>query len=238
MVGGRAGTGPDMKRGAILARLIEAITVAPARSRPDELGRTCRDLLGAVGTSITIENSATNRVTLTATDSTAARLEDLQDVLGEGPGHAAYGAGEAVAAHLETDRRWPEFVRSALAAVGPLTIRCFPIRPGGRPFGVLSAYVADGRTFTESPQTSQFVADALGVALLNDPPTGDEPDDRSPWMSRAVVHQATGMIAGHLGLAIDDASALLRARAYARDETLARVARLIVSRRLQLDGDR
>ncbi|TCC44287.1 ANTAR domain-containing protein [Kribbella capetownensis] len=226
-----------MKRGAILTRLIEAITATPARSRPDELGRTCRDLLGADGTAITIENSVTNRVTLTATDSTAARLEDLQDVLGEGPGHAAYGAGEPVAAHLETDRRWPEFVRSALAAVGPLTIRCFPIRPGGRPFGVLSAYVTDGRKFTESPQTSQFLADALGVALLNDPPpTGDEPDDHSPWMSRAVVHQATGMIAGHLGLAIDDASALLRARAYARDETLARVAQLIVSRRLQLDG--
>ena len=223
-------------RAAILARLIEVSTAEPPRHRPDQLGTTCRELLGADGTSITIDNSAMNRVVLTATDAMAARLEDLQDVLGEGPCHLAYDTAEPVATELggTADPRWPEFSRSALDAVGPMTIRCFPIHPAGRPFGVLSSYVADGRALVEGEPDAQFLADALGVTLLREPPTAEWPDRQDPWSSRAVVHQATGMIADRLGVPTEDALALLRARAYADDQPLTDVAKYVVARRLHL----
>lgn len=225
-------------RAAILARLIEVSTAEPPRRRPDQLGSICRDLLGADGTSITIDNSTMNRVVLTATDPMAARLEDLEDVLGEGPCHLAYASAEPVATRLgsEGDPRWPEFTRSALDIVGPVTIRCYPIHPAGRPFGVLSSYVADGRALVEGEPNAQFLADALGVTLLREPPVTEWPDVRDPWSSRVVVHQATGMIADQLGVPTDDALALLRARAYADDEPLMEVAQYVVARELHFDS--
>jgi hypothetical protein len=225
-------------RAAILARLIEVSTAEPPRRRPDQLGSICCDLLGADGTSITIDNSTMNRVVLTATDPMAARLEDLEDVLGEGPCHYAYASAEPVVTSLGDagDPRWPEFTRSALDVVGPVTIRCFPIHPAGQPFGVLSSYVADGRALVEGEATAQFLADALGVTLLREPPVSDWPDVWDLWSSQAVVHQATGMIADQLDVPTEDALALLRARAYADDELLTEVAQYVVGRELHFDS--
>src|SRR4051794_924291 len=163
-----------MERAAILSRLIAVSTAGPRRDRVRRLGTLCREVLGADGASITVDSSTANRVTLAATDPMAARLEDLQDVLGEGPCREAYDVSQPVATRVDddVDPRWPEFSRSALAAVGPLTIRCFPIHPAGRPVGVLSSYVSDGRTLDENQSIAQFLADALGVALLREPPPG------------------------------------------------------------------
>jgi len=223
-----------MDRAEILGRLIEVTTGVPPLRRPARLGSACQELLGADGTSITIDSAATYRVTLTATDPMAARLEDLQDVLGQGPCHQAYEAAEPVTVELgsDTDERWPEFSRSAVAAVGPLTVRCFPIRPAGRPIGVLSSYVTDGRDLAADLVTAQFLADALGVTLLREPVEDDWSDLRDQWSPRSVVHLATGMIADQLRLSTDDALTLLRAHAYATDEPLTDIAQYVVSRRL------
>ena len=71
---------------ALLSRLALAVASEP-ESSPLTLRvcRATRDLLGAEGASITLENSTPNRVTLCATDEPAGLLENLQDVLGEGP---------------------------------------------------------------------------------------------------------------------------------------------------------
>ncbi|HEY4569735.1 MAG TPA: GAF and ANTAR domain-containing protein [Kribbella sp.] len=227
-----------MERAAILSRLIAVSTAGPRRDRVRRLGTLCREVLGADGASITVDSSTANRVTLAATDPMAARLEDLQDVLGEGPCREAYDVSQPVATRVDddVDPRWPEFSRSALAAVGPLTIRCFPIHPAGRPVGVLSSYVSDGRTLDENQSIAQFLADALGVALLREPPTGDRPDFLDPWSAQSIVHLATGMVADQLEVTTDDALALLRARAYATDRPLTTVADYVVARRLHFDS--
>ena len=52
------------------------------------------------------------------------------------------------------------------------------------------------------------------------------------WSSRATVHQATGMVIVQAGVPAVDALAVLRAHAYATDQTLTEVADQVVSRRL------
>jgi hypothetical protein len=54
---------------------------------------------------------------------------------------------------------------------------------------------------------------------------------------RAEVHQASGMVAVQLGLAVADAEARLRAHAYAVDRSVVDVARDIVDRHLRLIDD-
>jgi hypothetical protein len=194
-------------------------------------------VLGADGASITVDGAPANRLVLAATDEPAARLEDLQDVLGQGPSRQAYDTAEPMQTQLgASDQRWPEFDRSALDAVGPVTILCFPIRPAGHPFGVLSAYVTDGRPLAVSAAGAQFLADALGVTLLREPPSVERPDILDPWSAQGVVHLATGMVADQLEVPTDDALALLRALAYASDEPLTTVADYVVARRLHFDS--
>gem|GEM_PF-5575311 len=61
-----------------------------------------------------------------ATDEIAARLEDLQDVLGEEPGADAYTTGRMVRAALDerASRRWPEWSSPSSGWVLRMPWRC------------------------------------------------------------------------------------------------------------------
>src|SRR2546430_4241131 len=51
-----------------------------------------RELLGADGASVTVDNLTVDRVTWCSTDERAQELENLQDVLGEGPCRDAFAS--------------------------------------------------------------------------------------------------------------------------------------------------
>jgi hypothetical protein len=225
----------------ILARLAR-LAAANARDRhlAERLCEACRLILSVDAASITVSNDTSSRITLASTNEVAARLEDLQDVLGEGPCHDAFRTGQSVAASLdeEADRRWPEFTRAARAEVDSVWIHCFAMQPGQQVFGTLSLYLADAPRPGESDDTAQLLADAVGAALLRDPTIESGVTDSGAWSSRAAIHQATGMVIAQLRLSPDDALAILRAHAYAHDTTLADIAEQIVTRRLDFSlGD-
>ncbi|MGW1343491.1 ANTAR domain-containing protein [Kribbella sp. NPDC002412] len=209
--------------------------LAAANSKPEGLAlrmaQACQEFLGVDGVAITIENTSPRRTTLCATDAVAARLEDLQEVTGEGPSRDAYRLNEPITLTLADDRRWPVFSAAAFEAVGRLTTLSLPMRPEGQPWGAISMYVAADREPAESPGTAQVVVDTIGAVLLRAPADavvagGDLSDDRT------TVNQATGMVIVQADLPHADALAILRARAYATDQPLAEVAAQVVSRRL------
>jgi hypothetical protein len=222
-------------RASILARLAR-LTATNARERhlAQRLCDASRLILGVDGASITIETDTSNRITLAATDQTAARLEDLQDVLGQGPCRDAYRSGAAIAMQLgiDADQRWPEFTRAALEAVGRVWLSSYPMRPSRQAvFGTLSLYGTDNSSQHDA-EAAQFLADAVGAALLRDPTTDEAVTGDSAWSSRARIHQATGMVIAQLRLPPDDALAILRAHAYAHDTTLTEIAAKVVQRQL------
>jgi len=227
---------------AELARTVAAQSHYP--SLPERLCRAAVHLMGAAGASLTIAYTAPHRVTLCSTDDRASRLEDLQDVLGQGPGPTAYTSGHQIRSEIglltprgvvDVDARWPEFdlaVRDAFTAV---RITAIAIHPDGKVMGVLTCHQPlDTRPLLEEP-VAQFLADAVGVALLQDPDSLAT-DLTGPWASRAQVHQATGMVTAQLRVHPEDALALLRAHAFAHGWTLARVAAAVVERELDFTG--
>lgn len=219
-------------------RLAQAVGRGPAsRSLPWRVCHAARDLIGADGASITLENTTPGRVTLSATDRRSEQLEDLQDVLGEGPYLSAFASGRVATARLggRAAGRWPRFAAAARDILGPAaTLWSVPMRPGGQTVGTLSLYrLAHGR-LAEPLAAVQPMADAAGAMLLTDPQAFLESPQEGGWSSRSVVHQATGMLMAQLGISADSALALLREHALGHHTELRQVAAAVVGHKLDL----
>lgn len=214
-------------RASVLAQLARAmVSHADVGPLPLRWCHACVDILGATGGAITLAYTRPERVTLCVTDQTAARLEDLQDVVGQGPGPDAFAEERIVTAVLDSaESRWPMFTEAARVALGDLAMTAVPIRPDGRVLGVLTVHLPASGLIEQS--VAQFLADALGAALLRDPDSQTELRP-GPWSGRARVHQATGMVVAQLKINPEDALVLLRAHAYAHDVSLDEVARQVV----------
>jgi hypothetical protein len=226
-------------KSAILAQLVRVVaSETSGQPLPVRLCLASSAILGADGGAVTLCYTETARLTVCATDEIAARLEDLQDVLGEGPGPDAYITGRMIRATLgeRAARRWPAFAAAAHAELGSVAISAIPIQPGIDVLGVLTLYQYPARPLEKDPTMAQFVADTLGAALLRD---GGLQEDlgNGPWSSQAQVHQAAGMVIAQLGVGPEDALALLRAHAYADGASMAVIARAVVERRLDFSRE-
>jgi hypothetical protein len=203
--------------------------------------------MGVDGAGVTVMVSSTVRETVHATNALAARLEELQLTLGEGPCVDAFiGGGPVLAADLRAAEylaRWPAFTPAALAA-GAHAVFALPLQIGAICLGVLDFYRANpgGLPADEFAEALAF-ADAAGAMLLAvaggiSAPTAEltwQRDD--PTAHQVQVHQATGMIIAQLGVSATVAFARLRAYAYSHDRSLGDVARDVVGRRLRFDPE-
>ncbi|WP_258727031.1 GAF and ANTAR domain-containing protein [Cellulomonas sp. NS3] len=216
----------------LLARLASAVAGAPEHeSFTWRLCEATRRLLGADGASLTVDNASTNRITLCATDEVAAQLENLHDVLGEGPATSAYLTGEPVVVTLaQAAERWPMFAESATRQTGAGQLYALPMRQGFAVQGVLTLYRRTAGPLSEDEAAAQFLADALAAALLQDAGVLSDLGPGGSWSNRAQVHQATGMVVAQLAVGVRDALAILRAHAFALDQPLAQVAQAVVAR--------
>lgn len=215
-----------------LAELARVVARQDTRSSlPERLCAAAVAITGATGASLTIAYTSPHRVTLCSTDEVSARLEDLQDVLGQGPGPSAYRSGNQVRMDIGPDdgldERWPAFDDAARVAFTSLQVIAVPIHRDSDVLGVLTYHQPHLVEERLEAAATQFLADEVGVALLKDP---DElaPDSEGPWANRASVHQATGMVIAQLHIGADDALALLRAHAFAHGWPLARVAQSVL----------
>ena len=220
-------------RSAVLARLAGSLAASPPDlPLPVRLCRACVEILGADGGAITLSSTRPERLTVSTSNGTSARIEDLQDVLGEGPGQDAFREGRTVVTHVDGDRGgpFPMFTELAGDIAGPLTVWAIPMHPGGSTIGVVTLYRSDGG-LEQSLDDAQFLVDAVGAALLDERWGGVE-GRFAAWSDRARVHQATGMIVAQLAISPEDALAILRAHAYAEETTLDLIAGEVVERRL------
>jgi hypothetical protein len=221
--------------------LVARLTAAVAHTPPEAAlsARLCeayRGLAGATSAALTVRYAQPDRVTLTATDELSNRLEDLQELVGEGPGYAAAGSGHIEQCHLGGSGhkgKWTMFEEAALDIVGVAVIHAVPMRPVGEVFGVATLYQTgdDRAELALAPDELQLLANAVGAALVRDR-SALELEDTGPWSSRAHIHQATGMLIAQLRIGADDALALLRAHAYAHQTTLSDIAAAVVQRRI------
>lgn len=183
------------------------------------------------------------QVSLCATDTVSALLENIQFGLGEGPGVDAHRRGTVVS---EPDlaapaiARWTTFTPRALAG-GARAVFAFPVRIGAVRIGALNLYRdRPGPLEDEQHADALVMADVTARAILAsqaEAPPGALgaalEADSEQWV---VVHQAAGVVSGQLNLSVGDALVRLRAHAVRTDRPITHVARDVVERRLHLEA--
>jgi hypothetical protein len=173
----------------------------------------------------------------------ASVVEELQFVLGEGPGVDAHVLGRPVSEPDLTrmaPTRWTTFAPSALRA-GVHGVFSFPLCIGAIRLGALDLSDASPGPLRHQQRIDAIVmADVVTRRLLatqaDAPPGRLGPDlDGDARALRVEVHQAAGMLSEQLDIRSADALVLLRASAYASERPIDAVAHEVVTRTLRYD---
>ena len=199
------------------------------------------DLLEVNGAAfVLMSNQETGSLAATAGRGTT-RVEDLQFTLGEGPCLLAYQTGRPV---LEPDlldgarSRWPVFVDAA-AALGARAVFALPLQIGAARLGVLYLTREEAGLLSGDRFADAFAIADIGTWILLGMQAGAAPGELGEgldgsWTYRAIVHQASGIIAARLGITLVDALARLRALAFAAERTIYDVAADVAARRIEV----
>lgn len=220
----------------LLRRLTrEVAATPPAIPLAHRLSLALIEILGLDGATMSVGFEAQTRTTLCATDELAELIEDLQDVLREGPGLDAHRRGVAISVTAdELGERWP-MLGEALAGHGRIgQVLAVPMRPDSEVLGVLTLYGRSGLGRGHDLEKVQFLANAIGVAVLGGFQRAESAEE--VWSQRDLVHQATGMVVAQLRIGPPDALALLRAHAFAHDASLGDIAAEVVGRQLDFSS--
>jgi len=215
--------------------------LAPSRPPLERICQGCVELLQVSGAAVVLMSSDEAGSVAASFGARVAEVEDLQFALGEGPCLDSFERGQPV---LEPDLssgpqdRWPMF-RHEAAAIGARAVFVLPIQLGAIRVGVL--YLYRTRPGQLSPRELADALDLAELALMavlelqgqvSYGPLGTGLEGE--WANRAVVHQATGMVAAQLDVRLAVALARIRAHAFAAEMTIYDVATALVSGRLQL----
>ncbi len=183
------------------------------------------------------------RGVLWASDERGRQLDDLQVVVGEGPGVTALVEGGPV---LVADLRahwhkgWLAFAGGA-TELGVRSVCAVPLQIGAVRLGVLTLHGTEP-AHLDVGQLGRLLAvcDDLSVALLvADAGSGDWSSVLDAAMDRplAVTSQAAGMAMVQLNSTIGEATARLCAHAFAAGVTLEAVSRSVVERAFRFEPD-
>ena len=205
------------------------------------------------GAALSLLTASASRELLSATDPTAAVLEDLQYTLGEGACIDAASSGRPVLVPDVHDHgltsRWPVFAAAVAEQTDAQALFALPLQLGTINLGVLDLYRARPGPLRGSELRDVIAATGSATLLMlatqmhatrmhAERDTHDGGPDRDELIGdRAEVHQATGMVLVQLGVSAQDAFVRLRAHAFARRRPLSQVARDVVARRLVFTDD-
>ncbi len=224
----------------LLSEFTRTLSQQPSDELPQRLCRAFAQVVGADGAALALGGSTNTRSLLAVTDRHTEQVEDLQDMLGEGPSIRALlgGSPSVLDGRPSTAKAWPALVTALLehtAGGRPPALYAFPMQPQEAVLGVLTAHQTDPSGLRVALEEAQFLANAIGVAVLGDFDPSGATHER--WLVRDRISQATGMVIAQLGISAADALAVLRAHAYAHDVTLSEVSRSVVDRKFRFTAD-
>lgn len=232
-----------------LARLYTRLASVAGHAEPlERLQLVCReavDLLGVVGVAVTITAAPTRPhaglATVSATDDVIGGLPDRQHAAGEGPSIDASRLDHPVrepAMATGGRQRWPRLADTAVEA-GLAAVFSFPLSLDGASAGTLDAYRPHPGDLTDGQFADGRLLAAVLVRELRQINTATSPPALRAAIGhlsadRAVIEQASGMVAVQLGVPVSEAARRLRAHAHDQQRRVADVARDIVNRGLRL----
>lgn len=217
---------------------------ASALALPDD-GDLCTPFLKQLpvtGVAVSMFGGAASETLVCASDTLAARLDELQFDLGEGPRWEALQTRLPV---LVPDVRhthpyiWPVFTK-ALVETEAAALFVFPLTVGALDLGVVELHHKQPGNLSRADhaiaamlagQTAwHLLRRVLSVNSLD-----KDPAVEAALMSRREIHQATGMVLAQSGTTAADALLLLRAHAFANGMTLRETADAVLQGRLSFE---
>jgi len=217
-----------------------------AHERESSLCAPFLSVLPVTGAAVSVLAGVSGQSTMCSSDPTAARLDELQFDLGEGPCWDAMATRRPVL-HADFRREqtdeWPMFRRAVHEdprGSGVQAVYAFPLFVGSLDIGAVDLY-----STSRTPLQSHEVIDASELAsvaawqvlrrILSDTASDDAAGPST--YNRREVHQATGMVLAQLDITAEEAALLLRAHAFSSGRSVAEVANDIVERRLTFADD-
>ena len=250
--------GPDRLKRAAVHRRAEACHHAAARLHERHAARLQAQLdkaeatvfrpgfatatatvLGMPSTAIALLDGQRAIAVLAASDAIARAAHDLEAMMGEGPVHAVTTKSTLIRVQGPALRdRWPRY-GPAVTELGVQAVLAVPLLPTGS-LGALCAYTREPAITDNTVAAAGRIAASLARAMLQVPHLQDSKGDSALQRfgltdDRAVVHQAAGTVSVQCHCSINDAVALLRARAYASGQPVEQVAVAVVHDGLRLD---
>jgi hypothetical protein len=227
-------------------RLLRRARGGELAAQPQRIAELCVDTLGVNGAGISLVSDTGHRGLVCATDEISRRIEDLQISLGEGPCIDTVRTGAPVLVADLGARgdiaawRWPAFIAAATGA-GVRAVFAFPLRIGAIGVGALDMYRDQPGALDDAELSAALIgAEAAAVALLGlkTSPDGTLADTTDVGVGyQAQIHQATGMVMVQLGVTIEQAFVLLRARSFATGRPLHDLAVDVIRRRLRFSPE-
>ena len=193
-------------------------------------------MLGMDSAMITLVGHEQAHGMVAVSDSTARAAHDLEFVLGEGPSADAGMLGDIVVATGSILReRWPQY-GAAVAELGVRTVVAMPLALPTVRLGTLCAFDSRPELSVSVTDSVGQVADALTHTVLLTSDTDGIP--LLPLFTEgdyhAIVHQAVGMVSVQCDCSLDDALAMLRARAFVAGQPITAIAEDVVAGRTRL----
>ena len=220
-----------------------AILATIAGDEPPSLTAICQaccELLSVSGASLALMTGGNHEGIACAFDSLALAVQDEEFVLGEGPGVDAHAQGHPIVVDdiRANGDRWPRFVQ-AVAQMGVRAVYALPLRVGAIRLGVLVLYRdAPGSLVGEELADCLVIVDLVSQLVLG--LQAGATRESLAWAfdiadSRAVIHQATGMISAQLNVGVEEALVRLRGHAFAAECPTDVVAAQVVAGSLRFD---
>jgi GAF domain-containing protein len=176
------------------------------------------EVLGVDGAGVCLADEGGRQRFVSATNEVTARVEQVQEELGEGPcGDAYRRRAQVIVPDITLTREWPRFRRAAVDA-GIRAIAGIPMPAGAPAIGALNVYSAAPRDWNaDDREAAQLLADVAASYVTNAMEL-----ERSRTLaeqlqhaldSRVVIEQAKGVIAERHGIDPSAAFELLRSHA-------------------------
>lgn len=216
---------------------IDAIAALYGADDEDDLCAPFLSVLPVTGVAISTLGEPFGPETVCASDQTAARLDEIQFDLGEGPSWDAMRSRHPVLEpdlQASTSGQWPVALM-ALQVIHLGAVFAFPMRVGTLNIGTVDLYNQAPTAFAgDAVADAAALTEAVGRQVLHralarrEDTRGNTPDVSR--YSRREIYQASGMVAAQTGANVYDASLLLRASAYTAGRTVRDLANDVIRR--------
>ena len=198
-----------------------------------ELSDRTADAVGADGAGVSVVDASGYLKFVTASNDLIVQMEEVQEKAQEGPCVIAFESQEPVTiADLGQVDRWADYSEVA-ERLGINAVVGFPLSYNDHRLGAMNVYSLEPRRWTDDDLDVLAVFADMATAYLVRTSELAEARQLSEQLqgaldSRVIVEQAKGILAGELGISVDEAFDRLRSHSRSNNRRLTDVAHEVV----------